>query len=231
MVFGTLLALLAAKRDHRRTAAPGKTLKRQPVSEQDHPKHFYRRCTIMNTGDTAWVLISSVLVLGMTIPGTRLFLRRSGAKEKRPVRLNAMFHHRLRHQPAVGPVRLLPGLRTGYGSRDHRQPEMGGAQLRRRTAERGLCGNDPASGLYDLSGDVRHHHAGPDHRRLCGTDEVFGLSDLHRPVGDPGLRSPGALGLGNRRLAPEPGGAGFRRRNRRPCQFRHLGPDAGDPSG
>ncbi len=27
----------------------------------------------MNTGDTAWVLISSVLVLGMTIPGLAFF--------------------------------------------------------------------------------------------------------------------------------------------------------------
>ncbi|MBP2682654.1 MAG: hypothetical protein H6Q79_693, partial [Deltaproteobacteria bacterium] len=27
----------------------------------------------MNTGDTAWVLISSALVLGMTIPGLAFF--------------------------------------------------------------------------------------------------------------------------------------------------------------
>jgi Amt family ammonium transporter len=28
---------------------------------------------IMNTGDTAWILMSSVLVLGMTIPGLAFF--------------------------------------------------------------------------------------------------------------------------------------------------------------
>jgi len=35
------------------------------------------------------------------------------------------------------------------------------------------------SDLHDLSGHVRHHHPGLDHRRLCRTDEIQRLSGVH----------------------------------------------------
>ena len=157
----------------------------------------------MNTGDTAWVSDLIGPGPGDDDSGAGLLLRRTGAEEKRSFHFNAVFHHHLRHQPAVGPLRLFAGLRAGYRMGDHRQPEMGGTQLCRRAAERRLCGDDSASGLHDLSGDVRRDHAGADHRRLCGADEILRLSDLHRPVGDACLRSPGALGLGNRAAGSE----------------------------
>jgi Amt family ammonium transporter len=73
IAFGIPLALFPLERDHR-----------QPVSlpmkpgiggsgGEDPESTNLRRFVIMNTGDTAWVLTSSILVLGMTIPGLAFF--------------------------------------------------------------------------------------------------------------------------------------------------------------
>ena len=62
---GTGLALLADQ-----TGTPPAATGRRAAN----PKSFGREVMIiMNTGDTAWVLMSSVLVLGMTIPGLAFF--------------------------------------------------------------------------------------------------------------------------------------------------------------
>ena len=96
----------------------------------------------MNTGDTAWVLISSALVLGMTIPGLAFFY---GGLVRRKNVLSILMQCFI-----ITCVISLQWVLFGYslafgpdtGLRDHRQPEMGGAQLRRRAAERRLCGDD-----------------------------------------------------------------------------------------
>ena len=49
----------------------------------------------LDTGDTAWMLTSTVIVLMMTIPGVAHFLRRHGSKEKRPCNTDAKLRHYL----------------------------------------------------------------------------------------------------------------------------------------
>ena len=44
-----------------------------------------------DTGDTAWILTATALVLFMTLPGLSFFLRRPGAQQKRTFGINAMF--------------------------------------------------------------------------------------------------------------------------------------------
>lgn len=65
----------------------------------------------MNSGDTAWVLTATALVLLMTIPGTA-FLRRSGAPEKCIIYSDAVPDYFLRHQSAMGVIWLFAFLRT-----------------------------------------------------------------------------------------------------------------------
>ena len=66
----------------------------------------------IDTGDTAWILVSTALVMLMT-PGPCLVLWRHGAAEERARHHHAQLHrHRARERP-VDTVRLLAGLRPG----------------------------------------------------------------------------------------------------------------------
>ena len=190
---GTGLALLAGQTGTPQPAPARRAVNPKSFGKGGHDHHEYGRYSV----DSHVVGPRS----GHDDPRPGLFLRRPGAEEERPVHFNAVLHHRLRHQPAVGPVRLFARLRARYGVRNHRQPEVGRPPFRRRAAERRLRGDPSAPGLHDLSGDVRDHHPGAHHRRVRGADEILGLSGLHPPVVDPGLRSARPLGLGDGRLA------------------------------
>ena len=127
----------------------------------------------IDTGDTAWVLMASALVMLMT-PGLAFFY---GGLVRRKNVLSVLmqcfmiiclitmqwvlFGYSLSFGPDVG------GL--------HRQPRLVRAEGRRPGAVRGLRGDDPAPGVHDLPDDVRGHHAGADHRRVRRAHEVLGL--------------------------------------------------------
>jgi Amt family ammonium transporter len=77
----------------------------------------------LDSGDTAWMLTATALVLFMTIPGRRALLRRHGALEERAVGADAVLRdHRDGHR-AVDRVRLQHGLRH------HRHGEGSSANL------------------------------------------------------------------------------------------------------
>jgi len=65
----------------------------------------------MNSGDTAWVLMSSALVLLMTMPGLAFFY--GGLVRRKNVLsiLMQCFIYFVRNQFAMGSVRLFSGLR------------------------------------------------------------------------------------------------------------------------
>ena len=141
----------------------------------------------MNTGDTAWVLMSSALVLGMTIPGLAFFY---GGLVRRKNVLSILMQCFI-----IACVISLQWVLFGYslafgpdtGSRNHRQSEMGGAQV---------VGGQPNA---DYAATIPHQVfmifqamfaiitpaliIGAFAERM----KFSGLSHLHRAVGDPGL--------------------------------------------
>ena len=152
--------------------------------------------------------------------GAGAVLWRPRPQQERPQPADAEFHHGRAHQRPVGAVGVQPGLRSRSRARG-RRTRLDGAPRRRARAERRLCADHPAPGLHDLSVHVRHHHAGAHDRRVRGAHEVQRLPDLLAPVGDPGLRSAGAHGLGHRR--PPRQGLGRARLRRRHGGAHQLG--------
>ncbi len=64
----------------------------------------------LDTGDTAWMLTSTALVLMMTIPGPALFLWRHGAQEERAGDGDAELRRHLPDHGAVADRGLQPRL-------------------------------------------------------------------------------------------------------------------------
>ena len=115
----------------------------------------------LDTGDTAWILTSSALVLFMTIPGLALFY----AGLVRAKNVLSVLMHCLRadgalHDPLVR-LRLLAGLRRGQRLLRRLRP-----RLRARHRGRHAPGHHPRDALLRLPDDLRDHHAGPDRGRL-----------------------------------------------------------------
>ena len=117
----------------------------------------------VDTGDTAWVLTSSALVLMMTAPGLALFY--GGMVRRKNVLATLMQSFIL--MAVISVQWVLYGYSLAFG------PDLGGivGSLRwiglsvgRRGAERGLRGHDPAPGLHGLPAHVRDHHARAHHR-------------------------------------------------------------------
>ena len=169
----------------------------------------------VDTGDTAWVLTSSALVLMMTAPGLALFYGGMVRRKNVLATLMQSFILMARHLGPVGALRLQPRVRARH-RRHRRQPQVDRPVRRRRRAERRLRGDDPAPGLHGLPAHVRHHHARADHGRVRRAHEVLGLPPLLAPVGHPDLRPARPLGLGRRRVDPRAGRPRLRRRHGRP---------------
>jgi len=115
-----------------------------------------------DTGDTAWMLTSSALVLMMTIPGLALFY--GGLVRSKNVLSDADAQLLLCgvDQRHVGAVRLLAGFRPRRRRlhRQHRELRPG------EHSRHGQLGgaDDPRDALRRLPGDVRDHHPGADLR-------------------------------------------------------------------
>ena len=142
----------------------------------------------MDSGNTAWVLASAALVLFMT-PGLAFFY---GGM----VRSKNVLGMLMQNFFCMGLVSVLwavvvfslafgEDIGGGFigsfdfvGLKDLADRSHGPARLRRR-----LRPDDPAAGVRGLPADVRHHHAGADHRRRGRPHEVRGLGGLPRPSG------------------------------------------------
>ncbi len=137
----------------------------------------------MNSGDTAWVLIASALVLLMTIPGLAFFY---GGLVRRKNVLSILMQCFI-IVCVISLQWMLFGYSLAFGPAFHGiigNLDWIGLSRRRSVAEPGLFQDDSAFRLYDLSGHVCHHYAGLDHRRLCGKGEVFRFSALHHFMGN-----------------------------------------------
>ena len=66
----------------------------------------------IDSGDTAWVLASSALVLAMITPGPGAVLRGAGAEQERAGHDHAKPHHSLPRELDLGPLGIQFGLWT-----------------------------------------------------------------------------------------------------------------------
>ena len=188
----------------------------------------------LNSGDTAWVLASTALVLLMT-PGLAFFY---GGMTRAKSTLNMM----MMSFAAIGVVSILwviYGYSMTFG--DTGGSFWGGLELLRprrlrrspHQQRRGL--RHPRAGLRRLPAHVRDHHARAHQRRHRRPRQVLHLGRVRRPLGDAGLLPGRALGLrlrhrGRRRqrdrrgVAGQPGCRGLRGRHGGAHQRRCGGP-------
>ncbi len=165
-----------------------------------------------DTGDTAWIIAATALVLFMTLPGLALFY--AGL-----VRAKNVLSILMQCFAITGVVSLLwlargllaHVLRRRRRAAVHRRTRQG-VHARRRA--RRAHGHHPRNPVLHVPDDLRHHHAGAGHRRLRRTHALLRGARIHRVVVAVRLRPAGALGVG-RRLAGQARRHGFRRRHRR----------------
>lgn len=189
---------------------------------------------VLDSGNTAWLIVATVLVLLMSIPGIALFyggLVRQ--KNVLSVIMQTMF--------IVGVVSILWvafGYSWAFGTGFMESGNPLGAVI---------GGFDKAflygitidtmmpSGIPELTFVMFPVHVRSDYSRSYSggvrrADQVFGLHGVYRAVGHSGLFPDGALGVG-RRLPAADGCDRFRRRNGGSHQCRYLGLGYGDHAG
>ena len=171
----------------------------------------------LDTGNTAFTLLCASLVMLMT-PGLAFFYGGLvGRKNVLAIMMQSFVSMGWTTVLVVGLRILALFLRRSEERHgllwNHRQPELGGParhHARHAFAER----HDPDARLLRLPDDVRHHHAGADHRRIYQPHHLQGLHAVSDGVADPGLLSVRPHDVGRR----HPGGMGregFCRRHRR----------------
>jgi len=139
----------------------------------------------INSGDTAWILASTALVMMMTAPGLAMFY--GGLSAARcPFHHDALLLHPLSDQRAVGALgySLAFGPDVGHFVGNLKWAFLNGVGAR---AERGLCGHHSPPALHGLPDDVRGHHPRPHQRRIRGKAEVLHLRGVQPSLGDAGL--------------------------------------------
>ena len=150
----------------------------------------------MDTGDTAWMLMSTALVMIM-LPGLALFY---GGLVRRKNVLSTIMHSFF-GLALVSIVWVIVGFSLAFG------PDVGGlgliggldfvdVQRRRPGAERGLRDDHPVRPVRGVPADVRGDHAGAHHRRLRRAQAVRRLRPLHDPLVDPRLLARSRTGSG-----------------------------------
>ena len=165
----------------------------------------------MDTGDTAWMLTSTALVMIM-LPGLALFY---GGLVRRKNVLSTIMHSFfglalvsvvwviVGFSLAFAPSVDLPILGTGWiGGLDF--VGFNNVGLDPSTV---YATDDPVRAVRGVPADVRGHHPGPDHRRLRRAQAVRRLRALHHPLVRPRLLPDRSLGLVGRRLAGSSCGA------------------------
>ena len=163
-----------------------------------------------SSGDNAWMLISSALVLMMTGPGLALFY--GGLVRKKNVLATMMQSFALMAIVTVlwaifGYSLCFASGNSFIGGFEHLFLRGVGA-----APDADYAATIPAADLHGLPADVRHHHPGADHRRLCRAHEVQRHGAVHGAVVAHRLRPHGAHGVGQGRPAErQPGRAHSRR--------------------
>ncbi len=181
----------------------------------------------ISSGDTAWMLTSTALVLMMSVPGLALFY--GGMVRKKNVLATLM------QTFAITCVVTLLWWLIGYswaftpGSRF-----LGGAS---RAFFNGMAfmhdsnqavgvapGFDhPRNRVCDVSTDVCGHHAGTDRRRVRRPHEVFRHAGVHVGLVAAGVCTDRPHGVGAERLAQQAGRPRLCRRHGGAHQCRHRG--------
>ena len=138
-----------------------------------------RRALVINKGDNAWMMTSTVLVLLMTIPGLALFY----AGMVRPKNALSVLTHVFYTVCVVTVIWVIYGYSLAFtgGSSHHRRPRQAVLEgCHRRLAGGDLLGRraDRRVRLHLLPDDLRRDHAGPHRRRIRRTHEVLGGGDF-----------------------------------------------------
>src|SRR6516165_7415649 len=152
----------------------------------------------LNSGDTAWMLTSTALVLMMTIPGLALFY--GGMVRKMNVLATVMQSFAVTCLVTVlwMVVSYMPRLHRRIVVRRRVEPFLAARHDPRLGQRPGQ--DDPRIGLYDFPDGLCDHHPGADLRLLRRPDEVLGIAVVHRAVGGSCLRANRSLGMGTRRI-------------------------------
>ena len=152
----------------------------------------------MNQADTAWMLISTALVLLMT-PALAFFY---GGLVRSKNSLNTMMMSFV-SLGFVGVLWALLGYSLAFSTGNDWIGDLSNAFLQGVGLE-APGDDDPSRSLHVVSGHVRDYHGGADLRRDRRTDAFLRLRHFHFTLGACGLQPDCALGLG-RGLAGEDG--------------------------
>jgi len=172
----------------------------------------------LSTGDTAWMLVATALVMIMT-PALALFY--SGMVREKNVLNTIMLC--LAALCLISIQWVLWGYTLSFGP--DKGGIIGGLEFLglREVGFSPLEGHSiPQPAFHDVSGDVCHSHPGSHHRSPHRENEVLLVSDLSLGLVNPGIRPLGPLAMG-KWLAVETRGAGFCRRNCGSHQLRGFG--------
>ena len=175
----------------------------QEATDAAPPRPSPRSVSNINSGDIAWMLTSTLLVLFMILPGLALFyggLVR--AKNMLSVLMQCTMITAL-VMVDLRALRLLVVLR-----RLGRAPFWGGlGKVFLAGVTPGLreAGTIPELRLHRLPDDLRLHHPGADRRRLRRADEVLGGGAVRDPLGDVRLLPDRPHGLGRQRASTSAG--------------------------
>ena len=126
----------------------------------------------LDSGDTAWMLTSTALVLMMTIPGLALFYGGMVRKKNVLATLMQCFAICCVRERAVDGGRLQPGVHARDGGQRRLPGRHEPLHARRASTLDGLAPlapTIPESGLHDVPDDVRDHHAGADRAARSST--------------------------------------------------------------
>ncbi len=179
-----------------------------------------------DSGDTAWMLTATMLVLLMTIPGLALFY----GGMVRAKNLLSVLMQCFAITALISVLWMLYGIQRGLQHGRHAGRRNQPALVRRRPRPRDVRRHDackpvrPRSGkrVRDVPADLRDHHAGPDRGRGGRAHEILCPAGFHRCLVQRGLSADGAHGVGRPGFIPRRSGrARFRRRHGRAYQCRH----------
>ncbi len=146
---------------------------------------------VLDTGDTAWILVSTALVLLMTIPGLALFY--GGMVRKKNV-LNTMAYSFVA-AAVVSIAWVAVGYSLAFGEGN---AFIGGLDkvMLAGIGTDALSGSIPEILFVIFPNDLCHHYCGHYQWFNCRKNEVWCLCCLYRDLGGRGLCTNYPLGMG-----------------------------------
>ena len=152
---------------------------------------------MIDSGNTAWLLTATALVLFMTLPGLALFYGGLVRAEN----LLSVLMQCFAIACLVSVLWLLGAYSLTFSGAGPWLGNLDKALLLGVTRDAADAEHhDPRDRVLHVPDDLRHHHPGADRRRLRRAHAVRRRAPVHRALAAPRLCARGALGLG-RRLA------------------------------